>query len=123
MKTRLNRSGENCSEMQTVCIIGDADIVHKFLGVEHYAKAMPRIPLKELHASSVQHPKHDSYRWLLNTRRVPTQQMRPHGAQEPVRPHVPKACARMPVGTGGAAAFVCRRRGGGSHRVGVQTMP
>ena len=61
--------------------------MHKFLGVEHYARAMPRIPLEELHASSVQHPKHDSYRWLLHSRRVPTQQMRAHGAQEPVRPH------------------------------------
>jgi hypothetical protein len=56
--------------------MGDAAKVHEFLGVEHYAKAMPRIPLKELHASSVQHPRFSAYRRLLHMRRMQT---RPRG--------------------------------------------
>ena len=38
-----------------------------------YIEAWPLIPSEELHASSVQHPSHANYRWLLNTRRVPVQ--------------------------------------------------
>ena len=32
---------------------------------------VPLAPLEELHASSVQHPRFHTMRWLLNTRRVP----------------------------------------------------
>ena len=32
---------------------------------------LPLIPAAELHASSVQHPMHAEYRWLLHSRRVP----------------------------------------------------
>ena len=32
---------------------------------------VPLAPLQELHASSVQHPRFETMRWLLNTRRVP----------------------------------------------------
>ena len=37
---------EDYCETRTECTMGDAAEVNKFLGVEHYAKAMPRIPLK-----------------------------------------------------------------------------
>ena len=54
--------------------------VHQHLGVEHYPKAMPRIPVEELHASSVQHPRFPTYRWLLHTCRVPTRPQEKGGA-------------------------------------------
>ena len=72
--SRKPKSRELLRDADGVYYFGDAAVVNKFLGVEHYAKAMPRIPLEELHASSVQHPKHSSYRWLLHTRRAPTLQ-------------------------------------------------
>ncbi len=37
----------------------------------NYIDAWGKIPIEELHASSVQHPDHESMRWLLHTRRVP----------------------------------------------------
>ena len=45
--------------------------VHLFLDVERYSKRWPLIPAEELHASSVQHPGHPDWRWLLHSRRVP----------------------------------------------------
>ena len=47
--------------------------IHELLDVNKYIEAWPQIPKEELHASSVQHPGHPEYRWLLNTRRVPVQ--------------------------------------------------
>ena len=44
--------------------IGDPDKVNKILGVEHYITAWPKIPIEELHASSVQHPYHPNMRSL-----------------------------------------------------------
>ena len=41
--------------------VGDAAKVHEFLGVEHYVEMMPRIPLEELHTSSVQHPRYPAH--------------------------------------------------------------
>ena len=38
---------------------------------------MPTIPAEELHASSVQHPQHPQYRWLLHSRRVAMQTRSP----------------------------------------------
>ena len=46
--------------------------IDALLDVRKYSRAWPLIPLEELHASSIQHPTHPDYRWLLNTRRVPT---------------------------------------------------
>ena len=43
----------------------------KILGVQHYIAAWPKIPIEELHASSVQHPHYLSMHWLLHSRRVP----------------------------------------------------
>ena len=51
----------------------DAREINELLDVNKYIEAWPRIPTEELHASSVQHPSHPGYRWLLNTRRVPVQ--------------------------------------------------
>ena len=51
----------------------DAHAIHELLDVNKYIQAWPQIPREELHASSVQHPGHPEYRWLLNTRRVPMQ--------------------------------------------------
>ena len=36
-----------------------------------YVPVVPLAPLEELHASTVQHPRFPTMRWLLNTRRVP----------------------------------------------------
>ena len=46
--------------------------IDALLDVRKYVTAWPLIPPEELHASSIQHPAHPDYRWLLNTRRVPT---------------------------------------------------
>jgi len=51
---------------------GDAASVDRLLNVEAYVKAWPLIPKAELYASSVRHPAQKEYRWLLNSRRVPT---------------------------------------------------
>ena len=66
-----------------VYYVGDAAKVHQHLGVEHYAKAMPRSSVEELHASSAQHPRFSAYRWLLHTRRVPTRPQEAGGASHP----------------------------------------
>ena len=70
-------------DVDGVYYVGDAAKVHQHLGVEHYAKAMPLIPVEELHASSVQHPRFPAYRWLLHTRRVPTRPQETGGASHP----------------------------------------
>ena len=51
----------------------DAHAINELLDVNKYIEAWPQIPTEELHASSVQHPSHPEYRWLLNTRRIPLQ--------------------------------------------------
>ena len=51
----------------------NAHAINELLDVQKYIDAWPQIPKEELHASSVQHPSHPEYRWLLNTRRVPVQ--------------------------------------------------
>ena len=49
----------------------DPEGVNALLKVERYAERWPLIPPVELHASSVQHPLHPEWRWLLHVRRVP----------------------------------------------------
>ena len=51
----------------------DPHKIHELLDVNKYSEAWPLIPKEELHASSVQHPSHPEYRWLLNTRRIPVE--------------------------------------------------
>ena len=53
--------------------------VHKFLDVDRYVGRWPLIPGEELHASSVEHPEHPEWRWLLHTRRVPVLENTSHG--------------------------------------------
>ena len=53
------------------CYFGPAEKIHKLLDVNLYVPVVPLAPLEELHASSVQHPRFPTMRWLLNTRRVP----------------------------------------------------
>ena len=65
---RRNKPRYLCDE--TGYYIGDEATVNKLLAVENYIRDWPRIPREELHASSVQHPRHADYRWLLHTRRV-----------------------------------------------------
>ena len=45
--------------------------VQDFMNVQRYKERWPLIPAEHLHASSVQHPQHPEWRWLLHTRRVP----------------------------------------------------
>ena len=52
---------------------GPPEVIDAFLSTARYAERWPQIPAEELHASSVQHPKHPEFRWLLHTRRVPVQ--------------------------------------------------
>ena len=47
------------------------ELVHALLDVDRYVARWPLIPVAELHASSVQHPSHPDWRWLLHVRRVP----------------------------------------------------
>ena len=49
------------------------EAVNGLLNVERYAARWPLIPVAELHASSIQHPLHPEWRWLLHSRRVPVQ--------------------------------------------------
>ena len=54
---------------------GPPEDIDVFLSTARYAERWPQIPAEELHASSVQHPKHPEFRWLLRTRRVPVQEV------------------------------------------------
>ena len=64
--------------------------VNALLDVSRYAGRWPLIPTEELHASSVQHPDHPEWRWLLHSRRVPvlddslTEALRASDASQPV---------------------------------------
>ena len=47
------------------------ELVQKLLDVDRYRHRWPLIPYEQLHASSVQHPEHPEWRWLVHSRRVP----------------------------------------------------
>ena len=68
--------------------VRSAEDVDVHLDVRKYSQAWPMIPSEELHASSIQHPAHPAYRWLLNTRRVPIldADSRPASEQSAVEP-------------------------------------
>ena len=59
------------SDKKGILYFGPPEVVQKFLAVENYEERWPLIPARELRASSVQHPLHPEYRWLLHSRRVP----------------------------------------------------
>ena len=63
MRALLNHRGVYCLQ--------SLELVQKLLDVERYRQRWPLIPVDELHASSVQHPKHAEWRWLMHSRRVP----------------------------------------------------
>ena len=54
-----------------VAFVQNPKRVQELLCVERYQERWPWIPRKELHASSIQHPRYPSWRWLLHSRRVP----------------------------------------------------
>ena len=85
----------------------DAHAIHELLDVNKYIEAWPQIPREELHASSVQHPDHPEYRWLLNTRRVPMQ--KPAEATSTTatttEPQLPR-CAG--IGVSGEPVWLCK---------------
>ena len=54
-----------------VYYIQSPEQMQAFMNVERYMERWPLIPPEHLHASSVQHPQHPEWRWLLHTRRVP----------------------------------------------------
>jgi hypothetical protein len=58
---------------EMVYYVQNPEAVNELLNVERYAARWPLIPVAELHASSVQHPSHPEWRWLLHSRRVPMQ--------------------------------------------------
>ena len=49
----------------------DASVIDEFLCVAKCHKSMPNTDAVALHGTSVQHPAHPQYRWLLYSRRVP----------------------------------------------------
>ena len=59
---------------------GCAEKINRLLDVRRYHRRWPKIPVHELYASSVQHPHVPEWRWVLNTRRVPSMQPGPDGA-------------------------------------------
>ena len=71
------RGGQRLLQDSTGYYVRSAEDVDRFLSVHAYARAWPRIPREELHASSVQHPARPELRWLLNTRRVPMRRAEP----------------------------------------------
>jgi len=84
----------------------DAHAIHELLDVNKYIEAWPQIPREELHASSVQHPGHPEYRWLLNTRRVPVQMpAEPAAAAATTERQLPK-CAG--VGVSDKPVWLCK---------------
>ena len=68
---RKHRKGPRLRDDNGFCYFGPAEKIHELLDVNLYVPIVPLAPLKELHASSVQHPRFQTMRWLLHTRRVP----------------------------------------------------
>ena len=87
--------------------IQSPDKVQKLLNVERYAERWPLIRGEELHGSSVEHPEHPEWRWLLHTRRVPIHENTRQG-NAPLRDStVANAEQRPPcAGVGDAGGFV-----------------
>ena len=68
---RTHQKGPELRDENGFCYFGPAEKIHELLDVNLYVPFVPLAPLEELHASSVQHPRFQTMRWLLNTRRVP----------------------------------------------------
>ena len=67
--------------------VADPHKINQLLSVDKYIQAWPLIPIEELHASTVQHPMFQQYRWLLNTRRVPVRALDQPAAATELGPH------------------------------------
>ena len=94
-------------DAKNYCYLGPAEKIHALLDVDLYVPVVPLAPLEELHASSVQHPRFEHMRWLLNTRRVPVLESTAAGARtagEAAEPDKP-ACAG--IGDTEKAAWLC----------------
>ena len=63
--------GTLLADKNGILYFGPPEVIDSFLSVNKYIEKWPLIPVAELHASSVQHPEHPEWRWLLHTRRVP----------------------------------------------------
>ena len=98
---------------------GPPEVINEFLKVEKYAERWPQIPVEELHASSVQHPEHSGFRWLLHTRRVPVKEVTSTGNLDDNASAIarastetlPEADARPPcagIGDPDATVLLCR---------------
>ena len=68
---RTHPEGLQLRDENGFCYFGPAQKIHELLDVDLYVPVVPLAPLEELHASSVQHPRFETMRWLLNTQRVP----------------------------------------------------
>ena len=68
---RVRERQQLLSDKKGILYFGPAEVIQKFLAVEKYQERWPLVPAAELHASSVRHPMHPEYRWLLHSRRVP----------------------------------------------------
>ena len=78
---RQTRRARSVLRDETGYYVSSAEDINGILDVQAYARAWPLIPREELHASSVQHPSHPEFRWLLNTRRVEMRTDEPGGAE------------------------------------------
>ena len=68
---RAHPKGPQLRDENGFCYFGPAEKIHELLDVNLYVAVVPLAPLEELHASSAQHPRFQTMRWLLNTQRVP----------------------------------------------------
>ena len=88
----------------------EPDKIDKLLSVEVYAQYMPTIPVEELHASSVQHPTHPQYRWLLHSRRVPKLEQSPEDETRSVasKSTHPSGFRCAGIGDAEQRAYICK---------------
>ena len=64
------RATQTIIKYRGVYYLQSPELVHQLLDVDRYRQRWPLIPHDQLHASSVQHPEHPEWRWLLHSRRV-----------------------------------------------------
>ena len=92
--THRRTNGPQLRDDDGFCYFGPTDKIHALLDVDKYRHVIPLCPIEELHASSIQHPRFPTMRWLMHTRRVPvlpSDRIAQHaedsdGATEHVRP-------------------------------------
>ena len=80
------KRGPALRDAENYCYFGPAERIRALLDVEEYKKVVPLCPVEELYASSVQHPEHPDWRWLLHVRRVPVISPSGEGASGAAQP-------------------------------------